>query len=149
MKKHTLADAPSNCVNKIGHFAIKIVDHTHIQVPGLPGGQVTFLASPRKVTKRRRPTRTGPTGFPRFSGQIGRPRKTRPSASDKRSRRPPLHPKNRGGAEGDSERFCGRSPCFGCPPVGRAGLTWLFGPLGPPPSSAAKPGGFCEDCLSA
>jgi hypothetical protein len=29
MKKHTLADAPSNCVNKIGHFAIKIVDHTH------------------------------------------------------------------------------------------------------------------------
>ena len=28
-------------------------------------------------------------------------------------------------------------------------MGWFFGPLGPPPSSAAKPGDFCEDCLSA
>ena len=34
-------------------------------------------------------------------------------------------------------------------PPGRAGLGWFFGPLEPPPSSAAKPGVFCEDCLSA
>jgi hypothetical protein len=26
-----------------------------------------------------------------------------------------------------------------------AGLGWFFGPLGPPPSSADKPGDFCED----
>ena len=38
------------------------------------------------------------------------------------------------------------------PSRGRLGWGWvflLFGPLGPPPSSAAKPGDFCEDCLSA
>ena len=37
------------------------------------------------------------------------------------------------------------------PSRGRLGWGWgvFFGPLGPPPSSAAKPGDFCEDCLSA
>jgi hypothetical protein len=41
-------------------------------VPGLPGGRSLFLLRQEKLTKRRRPHRTGPSGFPRFSEKIGR-----------------------------------------------------------------------------
>ena len=86
-------------------------------------------------------------GFPKRSGGCG----TRATRSDSRSRRPPIFSENRGGAEGDLG-FVGEARVFCSFPFkgkARMGMVCAFGPLGPPPSSAAKPGDFCEDCLSA
>ena len=94
------------------------------------------------------PRRTAPSGFPRFSEKIGRLRNSRYALRQPQPTAPDLFGKTRRCRGGIKNGLVGEARVLGVFPAGEDGLG-TFGPLGPPPSSAAKPGDFCEDCLSA
>ena len=106
-----------------------------------------------KITKRRRPTRTGPSGFPRFSEKIGRLRNSRCALRQSSPTSPDFFGNPRRCRGDFKERAVTRlrvAMFWSVRATPGQGFEVAFGgsPF-PPPSSTAEPGAVGEDCLSA
>ena len=96
-------------------------------MPGAARQQVTLFCVAQNTSNQTKrhpaaPALRASLGFPKRSGGCG----TRATRSDSPRRRPPIFSKNRGGAEGDYKRFCGRGLALrpltpALSPLGRGG----------------------------